>query len=152
MDHPTWRREDYEISTDPTRLQIDVVHGFLRTAYWCEGVPREVVERAARHSLNFGLFRGPEQVGYARAVTDRATFGYLMDVFVLPAHRGRGLARWLVTTILGHPELQGFRRWMLATKDAHRVYAGVGFRPCARPDRLMEIVVPDAYGVRRERP
>jgi GNAT superfamily N-acetyltransferase len=141
-----WRRRGYDISTDPARLDLDVVHGFLRTAYWCEGVPRGVVERAVRHSFNFGLYDGDGQVGYARVVTDRATFGYLMDVFVLPAHRGRGLARWLVTTILAHPDLQGFRRWMLGTVDAHRLYEGAGFRPCAHPERLMEIVAPNPYG------
>jgi GNAT superfamily N-acetyltransferase len=147
--HDEWRRGEYTISTDSGRLDLDVVHGFLRTAYWSVGVPREVVERAARHSLSFGLYHSGEQVGYARVVTDRATFGYLTDVFFLPAHRGRGLARWLVATILSHPELQGFRRWMLATDDAHGVYEAVGFGVCAHPERLMEIVDPDPYGGRR---
>lgn len=144
------QRDGYEIDTDPSRLQIDVVHGFLAAAYWCRGVPRDVVARAIRHSVNFGIYRGAEQVGYGRVVTDRATFGYLMDVFVLPAHRGRGLARWLVETILAHPELQGFRRWMLATRDAHDVYAAAGFGPCADPGRLMEIVARDPYGAGEE--
>jgi GNAT superfamily N-acetyltransferase len=145
VEHLCWQKSGYEISTDPARLQIDVLHDFLRTAYWCEGIPREVLERAVAHSVNFGLFRAPEQVGYARVVTDRATFGYLTDVFVLPAHRGRGLARWLVATALEHPELQGFRRWMLATRDAHGVYAGVGFLPLGDPALLMEIFQQDVY-------
>ena len=106
---------------------------------------RSLVERAARGSLSFGVYFGAQQVGFARVVTDRATFGYLLDVFVLPEHRGRGLARWLMTTILEHPELQGFRRWMLGTKDAHRLYASVGFGPCANPERVMEIVDRDVY-------
>ena len=145
MAHLCWRKSGYEISTDPARLQIDVLHDFLRTAYWCEGIPREVVEHAAANSVNFGLFHGPEQVGYARVVTDSATFGYLTDVFVLPAHRGRGLARWMVATALEHPDLQGFRRWMLATRDAHAVYAGVGFRPLGDPAMFMEVFQPEAY-------
>lgn len=140
-----WRRGAYVISTDPERVQIQVVHAFLTTAYWCEGISRELVERASRNSLCFGVYRDDEQVGFARVVTDRATFGYLLDVFVLPDHRGRGVARWLIATILAHPELQGFRRWMLGTKDAHPLYASVGFVACANPERVMEIVDPDAY-------
>jgi GNAT superfamily N-acetyltransferase len=145
-----WRQGDYEISDDPARLQMDVVHGFLRTAYWSRGVPREVVERAARNSMCFGIYRGgeggEEQVGFARVATDRAVLAFLMDVFVLEAHRGRGLARWLVATIRSHAELQGLRRWMLMTNDAHGVYERVGFRPCAHPERVMEIVAVDPYG------
>ncbi|HZR83362.1 MAG TPA: GNAT family N-acetyltransferase [Candidatus Binatia bacterium] len=140
-----WRRDEYEISTDPARLRLDVVHGFLRTSYWAENIPRAVVARSVRHSLNFGVYRGGEQVGYARVVTDRAVFGFVMDVFVLPPHRGRGLAKWLMATILAHPELQGFRRWMLTTKDAHGVYAQVGFTPCSAPEQVMEIVRRNAY-------
>ena len=133
----------YTISTDPTRLQLDVIHGFLRTSYWAAGIAREMVERAIRHSLCFGLYHDPTgaQVGLARVVTDRATFGYLCDVFVLESHRRRGLARWLIQVILAHPELQGFRRWMLATRDAHPLYAGAGFTPLGRPDQLMELVL-----------
>ncbi|HEX3317683.1 MAG TPA: GNAT family N-acetyltransferase [Solirubrobacteraceae bacterium] len=129
----------YEISTDPERLDLDAIHGFLRTAYWSPEVPREVVERSFRHSLCFGLYApGGAQAGFARAVTDRATFAWIADVFVLPAHRGRGLARWLVGTALEHPELRGLRRTVLATRDAHGLYAHLGFTPLPRPERWME--------------
>ena len=140
----TWRRGAHEISTDPARLDLDVVHGFLSTSYWSPGVPRETVERAARGSLAFGVYDvsgdRSRQVGYARVITDRATFAYLADVFVLPEHRGQGLARWLVETIVAHPELQGLRRWMLVTRDAHGLYERVGFAPLATPERVMERV------------
>lgn len=142
MAPPDPRHAAYEISADPARLDFDVVHGFLATSYWSPGVSRAVVERAARHSLAFGVYHdgggAPRQVGYARVVTDRATFAYLADVFVLPEHRGRGLATWLVGTVLAHPDLQGLRRWLLATRDAHALYARAGFTPLAAPERFME--------------
>ena len=130
----------YEISTDPARLDLDVIHGFLRTAYWSAGVPRAVVERSVAHSLNFGLY-APDggQAGFARAVTDRAVFAYLGDVFVLPEHRGRGLGVWLVQTVLEHPDLQGLRRISLATGDAHGLYARFGFGPPAQPEVHMVV-------------
>ena len=121
-------RHGYEISTDPARLDVDAVHGFLRTAYWSPGIPRAVVQRAIAHSLCFGLYDAAgRQAGFARVVSDRATYAYLADVFVLPEHRGRGLGVWLVQTILEHPELQGLRRWALATADAHDLYRRFGF-------------------------
>jgi GNAT superfamily N-acetyltransferase len=129
----------YEISTDPARLDLDVIHRFLsEDAYWSPGVARDVVERALANSLCFGLF-APDggQAGFARAVTDRATFAYLADVFVLPAHRGRGLGVWLVETMLAHPDLQGLRRIELATVDAHGLYERFGFRPLARVERFL---------------
>jgi GNAT superfamily N-acetyltransferase len=132
-----WTREGYEVDTDPARLDLAVVHGFLRGSYWAENVPFAVVERACRHSLCFGLFAYGGQVGFARAVTDRARFAWLADVFVLPAHRGRGLARFLVGCALAHPELEGVR-WVLGTRDAHGVYEPLGFRPLADPARWME--------------
>ncbi len=129
----------YEISTDRERLDLDVIHGFLREAYWSPGVPRDVVERSFAHSLCFGLY-APDgaQAGFARAVTDRATFAWIADVFVLPAHRGQGLATWLMRTLLDHPDLQELRRTVLATQDAHGLYAALGFGPLARPERWME--------------
>jgi GNAT superfamily N-acetyltransferase len=147
----SWRRGAYEISTDVGRLDLDVVHGFLATSYWSPGIPREVVERAARHSLPFGVYEvdgggTARQVGYARVVTDRATFAYLADVFVLESHRGRGLARWLMEVILAHPELQGLRRWMLVTRDAHGLYERVGFGAPANPGGIMVRVRPNPYG------
>jgi GNAT superfamily N-acetyltransferase len=156
-----WRRGAYEISTDFARLQLDVVHGFLTTSYWSAGIPRETVERAARHSLAFGVYEtagdgeagGAErQVGYARVITDRTTFAYLADVFVLESHRGRGLARWLMEVILAHPELQGLRRWMLVTRDAHGLYERVGFAPPLNPQGIMVRLRPDPYGAAARQP
>ena len=137
---------DYEISTDHARLDIPAIHAFLSQTYWSPGIPRAVVERAIAHSLCFGVFHDGAQVGFARAVTDRATFAYLADVYLLEAHRGRGVARRLVAAIVAHPELQGLRRMMLATRDAHGLYAKFGFRPLASPDRMMELHKPDVYG------
>ena len=133
-----WKREGYLISTDPGRLDLGVVHGFLKDSYWAQGVPLEVVERSVENSLVFGVYWGNEQVGFARVVTDRATFAYLADVFVLEEHRGRGLGRWMVEVVLSHPELRGLRRWMLATADAHGLYWGYGFRELANPEIFME--------------
>ena len=134
-DYATRRADGYEVSTDPARLDLDVIHGFLRTAYWSKGVPRVAVERSIAHSLPFGLYapRG-EQAGFARVVTDRTTYAWLGDVFVLEDHRGRGLGVWLVQCVLEHPELKGLRRWALATADAHELYARFGFRPTSRPE------------------
>ena len=129
----------YEVSTDPARLDLDVVHGFLVTAYWCEGIARETVERAVAGSIPFGLY-APDgaQAGFARVVTDRATFAYLADVFVLPEHRGRGLGVRLVADVLAHPDLQGLRRFHLATADAHGLYARFGLAPHPAPERLLD--------------
>ena len=133
------------VDDDPARLDMDVIHGFLAGTYWSQGIPREVVERAVRNSLCFGLYDGDRQVGFARVVTDRATFAYLADVFVLESHRGRGLSKLLVAEILGHPSLQGLRRWILATRDAHSLYAQYGFKPLGAPERFMELHDPDVY-------
>ena len=141
------RVNTYEISTDPGRLQLDAIHAYLVRSDWSPGVPRAVVERAIAHSLCFGIYLGSgEQVGFARVVTDRATFAYLSDVYVLEAHRGQGLSKRLVAVVQAHPELQGLRRFMLATKDAHGLYAQFGFKPLAAPERVMEIRDPDPYG------
>ena len=132
-------KDEYEIDDDPGRVDLDVVQGFLSGSYWAEGVPRGVVERSVANSLNLGLYHAGTQVGLTRAVTDRATFAWVADVFVLPEHRGRGLAHWMVETLLAHPDLAGLRRWILATSDAHQVYADCGFTPLAAPERFMEI-------------
>jgi GNAT superfamily N-acetyltransferase len=125
--HPS--DDGYTISTERDRLDLDVVHRFLSTeAYWSPGVARDVVERSIAASMPFGVYHGAEQVGFARVVTDRATFAWLADVFVLPGHRGRGLGKRLVAEILGHPELQGLRRWLLGTADAHELYRRFGFQ------------------------
>ena len=136
---------DYEITTDPTRFDIDAIHAFLSRSYWSPGVPKAIVERAIAHSLCFGVLHGKEQVGFARVITDRATFAYLADVYVLEAHRGKGLSRRLMEAVMHHADLQGLRRMLLVTRDAHGLYAGYGFKPLAVPDRMMEIHRPDLH-------
>jgi GNAT superfamily N-acetyltransferase len=143
------RRDEFRLSDDPTLLDLDVIHGFLRESYWAAGIPREVVERSLRGSVCFGLYEGGAQVGFARCVTDRATYAYLADVFVLPSHRGRGLSKWLMECIAAHPDLQGLRRWSLITRDAHRLYAQYGFVPLPAPERYMEKVDPEVYSQRK---
>lgn len=134
-----WQRGEYTISTDSKRLDISVIHDFISNhSYWAQGRTFETVQRALDNSLNFGVYLGAAQVGFARVVTDYATFAWVADVFVLPEQRGRGLSKWLMEVILSHPELQGFRRWVLATKDAHTLYARFGFIPLHRPERWME--------------
>jgi GNAT superfamily N-acetyltransferase len=135
-----WFRGHFRVSTDPRRLDLDVIHGFLsQRSYWAEGIPRDVVERSIRNSLAFGVYDEDRHVGFARVVTDRATFAFVADVFVLEAYRGRGLAKWLMECVMAHPDLQDLRRWLLATRDAHGLYARYGFRPPADPGALMEI-------------
>ena len=137
-----WRRGEYLISTDAPRLDLGAIHDFLSTSYWAAGVPEDVVKRSVENSLVFGVYRGKEQVGFARVVTDYATFAYLADVFVLEAHRGRGLGKWLIEVVLSHPDLRGLRRWMLATGDAHELYRKYGFAELARAEIFMEIHSP----------
>jgi Acetyltransferases len=137
--------EGYEISTDRDRLDVAVIHAFLTQSYWSPGIQRSVVERAMDNSLCFGLYHGAEQVGFARVVTDKATFAYLADVFVLETHRGQGLSKWLIQVIQEHRELQGLRRFMLATRDAHNLYKKFGFGELANPARMMEILKTDVY-------
>lgn len=137
---------ELRISTDFADIDFDVVHGFLSTqAYWCPGIPRDVVERAAANSLCFSALFDGRQVGFARVLGDRATFAYLADVFVLPAHRGQGISKAIMDALMAHPDLQKLRRFMLATADAHALYALYGFEPVSRPDRFMERYKPDAY-------
>jgi len=140
-----WKRDRYTISTDRARLDREAIHGFLRNSYWAKEIPRTVVDRSIDNALCFGVYDGPTQVGFARVISDFATFAYLGDVFVLESHRGRGLSKWLMEVILGHPDLQGLRRWSLATRDAHGLYERFGFRRPSNPDRLMEIVNMDIY-------
>ena len=138
--------EGYEVSTDPRRLDVDVIHGFLSTdSYWSPGIPRDVVERGIANSLCFGVYQGGAQVGFARVVTDRATFALLADVFVLPAHRGKGLSKWLMASVVEHDDLQGLRRLLLLTSDAHELYRQFGFTEIGNPWRFMEVLRPDIY-------
>lgn len=140
-----FRRGEYEISTDPELLDVTAIHAFLAQSYWSPGIPRSVVERAISNSLCFGLYRGAEQAGFARVVTDKATFAYLADVFILEAHRGKGLSKWLMQVVEEHKDLQGLRRFMLATRDAHDLYRQFEFRELANPSSMMEILKPDVY-------
>lgn len=144
------RRGDFLVSTDRALLDLPLIHAFLTRSYWSPGVPLETVQRAIEGSLPFGLYRleqgrAERQVGFARVVTDGATFGYLADVFVDEAARGQGLGQWLMEVLFAHPQLQGFRRFMLATRDAHGLYAKHGFTPLASPQRFMERWDPDVY-------
>ncbi len=145
-----WTRGSFTISTDVSRIDRRLVHAFLEGSYWAQGIPRDVVDRSIDNALCFGVYEGAAQVGFARVISDFATFAYLADVFLIESHRGRGLAQWLMEVIVAHPRLQGLRRWMLVTRDAHGLYRKVGFSGPARPERLMEMVDPDVY--RKPRP
>ena len=134
-----WQRDNFTISTDPHRLDISIIHDFIANqSYWAQGRAVETVQRALDNSLNFGIYKDNQQVGFGRVVTDYATFAWIADVFVLQQERGRGLSKWLIEVMLEHPHLQGFRRWVLATKDAHSLYARFGFIELHRPERWME--------------
>jgi len=137
----------YTITTDTERFDIALIHSFLNESYRAKNIPRSVVERSIRHSLCFGAFQHERQVGFARVITDYATFGYVGDVFVLPEHRGRGISKQLMAAIRSHPGLQDLRRLVLATRDAHGLYAQFGFRPLAQPENFMTIHNPDIYQV-----
>jgi len=136
---------DYLISTDPGRLDIDVIHGFLRGSYWAEGIPREIVEKSLRNSLCFGAYYRDRMAGFARVVTDYATFAYVADVFVLEPWRGHGLGRALMTEVMRHPDLRNLRRWLLSTRDAHGLYQRFGFTAPRFPERQMERSDPGIY-------
>ena len=144
-------RGDYTISTDPARMNVDAIHAYLSRSYWAEGVPREIVERSLLGSLTFGLFHRGAQVGLARVVTDRATFAYLCDVYVLEEHRGRGLSKWMMEFVMKHPELQGVRRFQLVTRDAHGLYSRFGFKPPMNPERHLEIFRDGMYDAPADR-
>lgn len=133
------KRENFTISTDPARLDLDIIYDFLARSYWAKDRPRERIERSIANSLVFGLYDGDfvKQIGLARVVTDYATFAWLCDVFVDDNYRGKGLGKWLMETILSHPDLQGLRRWLLATRDAHELYAQFGWKPLEKPERWM---------------
>ena len=148
------QRGEYVVSTDPARLDAAAIRDYLARSYWAREIPLEVVRRSLAHSLCFGLYRRPSadgtaggeaQVGLARVISDFATFAYLCDVYVLEAHRGRGLSKWLVEAVLAHPDLRGLRRFCLATLDAHGLYARYGFQVTAHPDRWMEIIHSNPY-------
>ncbi len=140
-----YRRDPYRLSTDATQLDLDVIHAYLaRESYWAKGLDRAVMERSIRHSLNFGMYQGTAQVGFARVVTDYATYAYLNDVFVLPAHQGQGLGKWLIECVVAHPDLQTLLRFGLATRDAQGLYQQYGFTALVYPERHMERL-PEGY-------
>lgn len=140
-----WKQGEFTITDRREELDVETIHNFLRESYWAKGVPRSIVEKAIKHSLCFGLYHNAKQVGFARAVSDQATFAYLADVFVVPVYRERGLGKWLVSCVLAHPELQGLRRWLLATLDAHGLYEQNGFVALRKPEWFMEINDPNIY-------
>lgn len=141
-----WTKEKYLITTDAAAVDVNVVHQFLSVeSYWAKGISRETVARSLQHSICFSVLHEGALIGFARVTSDHATVAYVGDVFVLPAHRGRGLSKWLMECITTHPELQGLRRWMLATADAHGLYAKFGFTPLKAPARWMEKHDPDVY-------
>ena len=133
------RNSQYWITTDDRKLDLDAIHAYLSRSFWAEGIPKATVARAIENSLCFGLFDGSQQVGFARVVTDRATYAYLCDVYVLETHQGRGLGKWLIETVMAHPDLQGLRRFQLVTRDAHGLYSRHGFAAPEHPERHMEI-------------
>jgi len=135
----------YIISCDPALLNLDAVHGFIANSYWAKGIPKALVEKSIRHSLAWGIYFGAEQVGFARVISDQATFAYLCDVFIASDHRGKGLSKALVAAIKAHPDLQGLRRWMLITVDAQGLYEQFEFKPVQKPERHMEIHRQEMY-------
>ena len=142
-------RDTFRITTDVASMDLDAIHAYLTRSYWSEGISKELVSKAMAGSLCFGLFDAGRQVGFARVVTDRATYAYLCDVYVLEDYQGRGLGTWMMRELMTHPDLQGLRRWGLVTRDAHRLYEKFGFAAPANPAGLMEIARPGMY-LRRE--
>jgi GNAT superfamily N-acetyltransferase len=149
--HITLTRHNFSLTTDPARLDLDVIHGFLANCYWAKGITREVVAQSIENSLCFGVYDGNDQVAFARVISDFATYAYIGDVFVLETHRGLGLSKWIMESITTHPRLQGLRRWNLLTRDAHDLYAKFGFTPVAKPDRYMELHNPEVYSRKLEK-
>jgi GNAT superfamily N-acetyltransferase len=133
------KSEEFVISTDPARLDIGAIHAYLTRSYWAAGIPKDVVAKSIEGSLCFGLYEGGRQIGLARVITDKATFAYLCDVYVLEDYRGRGLGKWLMSVVQSHPDLQGLRRFVLVTQDAHGLYEQFGFSQLKEPGRYMEI-------------
>jgi len=143
MNDELFIKRGYVISTDNDLLDIEVVYKYLSDdSYWAKGITKDRLQRAIDNSMCFGVYHDNKQIGFARLITDKATFAYLADVFILDAHRGKGLSKWLMQTILAHPDVQGLRRWVLATADAHGLYEQFGFGPLAKPERWMDIFTP----------
>lgn len=137
---------EFSVSTDREKLDLAFLHGFLsKEAYWCLNIPFDRVKRSVENSLNFGLYHNDRPIGYARIITDYSTIAYLGDVFVIPEYRGKGLSKWLLQQVMDHPDLQGLRRWLLLTADAHELYKKFGWLPIVKPERYMELFNPDVY-------
>ncbi|MES2774333.1 MAG: GNAT family N-acetyltransferase [Bacteroidota bacterium] len=146
MEHLSFHKNDYLISTDPALLNQEYIHHYLSTqSYWAENIPQDVVSRSIDGSCCFGMYQNDQQIGFARVVTDYATFGYLCDVFIDEAFRGRGLSKWMMEVIHNHPQLQGFRNWTLGTRDAHGLYEQFGYTVHPEPHRMMRKNDPDVY-------
>ena len=152
MEVQEYRKARFLISTDRSRLDLDLIHGFLTDCYWAKGIPREIVARSIENSLCFGVYDEGKQIGFARVISDCATYVYIGDVFVLESHRGKGMGKWFMECIMRHPSLQNLRRWSLVTEDAHGLYAQLGFTPLRSPERHMEVLDAHAYkrGVRSD--
>jgi len=138
-------KDRFIISTEKEKLDVDLIHSFLNRTYWAEGISKEIIRRSIEGSLCFGVFENHKQVGFARTITDKATFAYLADVFIIEEYRGRGLSKWLMEVIMSHPDLQGLRRMILVTKDAHGLYKQFGFTSLINVDRWMHILDQDVY-------
>ncbi len=149
--HITLTKDGFTLSTDPARFDVDVIHDFLTNSYWAKGIPRDVVARSIENSLCFGVYDKAKQVGFARVVSDFATYAYIGDVFILESHRERGLSQWMMEAIMTHPKLQNLRRWTLLTRDAHGLYSKFGFTGVVSPERYMELHNPDVYKRKLER-
>ena len=141
----TVAKNQFTITTEKEKFDVEFIHSFLTRSYWAEGISKEVIERSIEGALCFGLFENDKQIGFARMITDKATFAYLADVFIIEEYRGRGLSKWLMEVIMSHPSLQGLRRMMLATKDAHGLYEKFGFTALNNVDRWMQINDPNIY-------
>lgn len=141
----SWTRDGFTITCDPARFDLEMIAGFLSSSYWAKGIPQATVEESLRNSLCFALLDADRQIGFARVISDYATIAYLGDVFILPEYRGRGLSKWLMDCVVSHPRLQGLRRWILATSDAHKLYGQFGFTALARPEIFMERHDRDVY-------
>lgn len=140
---------NFTISTDKSKLNLDVIHEFLSKSYWSQNIPKWIVKKAMENSLCFGIYDNERQIGYARIISDYASFAYLADVFIIEEYRGKGLSKKLMENIMSHPELKTIRKWMLATNDAHGLYSQFGFTPLSHPEKIMEITTPDFYNVNK---
>jgi GNAT superfamily N-acetyltransferase len=141
-----WTKDTFTVTCDPARMDHVVIAEFLGSSYWAKGIPAATVDKSLENSLCFALLDGARQIGFARVISDRATVAFLNDVFVLPEYRGRGLSKWLMECVTSHTELQGLRRWMLSTRDAHGLYEKFGFTALRKPEFFMERHNPNAYG------